>query len=266
VTCRICVVDSFSTDETEKIANHMGADFFKNPWTNHATQFNWALDNCNITSEWVMRIDADEYLEPKLITSIKAFTKAPHDHNAVYFKRKIIFLGRPIIHGFFYPGHILRMWRNGHGRVEQRWMDEHVLVDQPKAITLDGDLTDHNLNDITWWTQKHTNYAIREVYEIIKSEHEPAQDSTLTGQAKVKRFIKTKIYNRLPSGLRGTAYFIYRYFIGAGFLDGKEGFYFHFLQAYWYRVFVDAKLEELRIEAQAKNKTPIELLKERGIF
>jgi len=267
VATRVCVVDSFSTDDTADIAKEMGADFFQNPWKNHATQFNWALENCNITSTWIMRVDADEYPEPTLISSIKTFLQDSKNHNAVYFKRKIIFLGQPITHGFFYPGLILRMWKTGEGVMEQRWMDEHVIVQNAKPITLNGDLTDENLNDITWWTHKHTEYAIREAYEIVKAQHEEGiTHNELSGKARMKRFLKNKVYNKLPGGLRGTLYFAYRYFIGMGFLDGKSGFYFHFLQAYWYRVFVDAKMHELQLEANTKGVTIYDLLKKRGIW
>lgn len=264
---RVCVVDSFSTDDTEQIAKEMGADFYQNPWKNYATQFAWGLGNCNINTEWVMRIDADEYAEPQLAQSIQTFLKNPKDHNAVYFKRKIIFLGQPITHGFFYPGLMLRLWKTGQGTIEQRWMDEHIVVDQAKPITLDGDLADENLNDITWWTHKHTGYAMREVYDIIQSQQQEARhDTALGAQAKLKRFLKNKVYNKLPGGLRGTLYFIYRYILGRGFLDGKSGFYFHFLQAYWYRVFVDAKLFELEREARSKGLTSYDLLKHRGVL
>jgi glycosyltransferase involved in cell wall biosynthesis len=266
VTKRVCVVDSFSTDDTEQIAREMGADFYQNPWKNYATQFTWGLNNCNIDTTWVMRIDADEYPEPKLIEAIRTFLQNPKDHNAVYFKRKIIFLGQPITHGFFYPGLMLRLWKNGQGTIEQRWMDEHIVVNNANPVTLDGDLADENLNDITWWTHKHTGYAMREVYDIIQSEHEQGQHKQLSGQASFKRFLKNKVYNKLPGGLRGGLYFVYRYFFGLGFLDGKSGFYFHFLQAYWYRVFVDAKMHELQLEAKRQGKTPYQLLVDRKIL
>jgi hypothetical protein len=146
-------------------------------------------------------------------------------------------------------------------------MDEHIVVDQANAKTLCGDLTDENLNDITWWTNKHTGYAIREVYEMVRSEHqESLNDEALTGEAHLKRLLKNKIYNKLPGGVRGILYFVYRYFFGLGFLDGKSGFYFHFLQAFWYRVFVDAKMHELNMEAKAAKMSTYELLRERGIL
>ena len=144
-------------------------------------------------------------------------------------------------------------------------MDEHIVVQNARTTTLDGDLTDENLNDLTWWTQKHTGYAMREVYDIVLSEHEQGSHSHLQGQASLKRFFKNRVYNKLPGGMRGGLYFLYRYVLGRGFLDGKAGFYFHFLQAFWYRVFVDAKLHELQRQAHAENKTPYEFLRSRKI-
>lgn len=266
VAGRICVVDSFSNDATESIAREMGADFFRNPWVNHAIQFAWALDNCHLQSTWVMRIDADEYPDDQLIQSIRHFVQSPGVHNAAYFRRKIVFLRQPITHGFIYPALILRLWKNGEGTMEQRWMDEHIIVRNTRAVTLDGDLVDENLNDITWWTHKHTGYAIREVYEIVSAHHHTATPSALSGQARLKRWVKTRIYYRLPAGARAGAYFIYRYVLGLGFLDGKSGFYFHFLQAFWYRVFVDAKLHELSLQARQEGLTPREFLRRKGVF
>lgn len=265
VADRVCVIDSFSTDKTEVIAREMGVDFFQNPWPGHARQFNWALDNCAIETTWVMRVDADEYLEPLLIDSIKNFTLSPERHNGAVFKRKIVFMGRPIKHGFFYPGHILRLWKFGEGRIEQRLMDEHVQLLKPKTRVLDGDLTDENINDLSWWTQKHDKYALLEAYEISLSSSANAAASHISGAAGMKRLIKNNVYNKLPAGARGFFYFIFRYFIGLGFMDGREGFYFHFLQAFWYRVYVDAKHLELQKLAATSGKSVSQLLHDRGI-
>lgn len=266
VADRVCVVDSFSTDETKFIAHEMGVEFFQNPWSGHAHQFNWALDNCAIKSTWVMRVDADEYLEPELIDSIKEFTLLPDRDNGAIFKRKIVFMGRPIKHGFFYPGYILRLWKFGEGRIEQRLMDEHVQLSNPKTRVLDGDLTDENINDLSWWTQKHDKYALLEACEICLSSSKKSKVSEISGSAGIKRAIKEKVYNKLPAGARGFLYFIFRYFIGLGFLDGREGFYFHFLQAFWYRVYVDAKHLELQKLAAASGKSVPQLLQDRGLL
>jgi hypothetical protein len=60
-----------------------------------------------------------------------------------------------------------------------------------------------------------------------------------------KRWFKEKFYLRLPLFSRAFLYFIYRYFLRFGFLDGKEGLIFHFLQGFWYRFLIDAKIYEV---------------------
>ncbi len=58
----IIIVDSYSNDGTEKISREFKTKFFQNPWINHSSQLNWAIKNTNIKSDWILRIDADEYL------------------------------------------------------------------------------------------------------------------------------------------------------------------------------------------------------------
>ena len=68
--------------------------------------------------------------------------------------------------------------------------------------------------------------------------------SGMSKGAKFKRFVKFNIYYKLPLGTRAHIYYLYRYYWKKGFLDGKEGKMFAFLQAYWYRFLVDAKIYE----------------------
>lgn len=266
---RVCIVDSFSKDHTVEIARSLGADVFQNPWKNYATQFNWALDNCQIESDWTLRIDADEVLDAQLQVSVRDWLSAPKASiNAVYLKRKIVFLQQPITHGFFYPANMLRLWRTGQGRIEQRWMDEHVLVENAATLILDGDLVDENLNDLSWWIEKHNGYATREVYDIVETRElsRVHKSKNLSGQARMKRILKEKVYANLPTSVRGSCYFFYRYVLGRGFLDGKAGFFFHFLQAFWYRTLVDAKLIELEQAANKADLSPYDFLKRKGIY
>lgn len=267
---RVCIVDSFSTDDTVEIARGLGADVVQNPWKNYATQFQFGLDHFDISSRWTMRIDADEYLEPGLVAALTARLSDPDlVENALYLRRKIVFLGRPITHGFFYPAMMLRLWRSGQGRIEQRWMDEHVVVEDAVAGEVSGgDLVDHNLNDLSWWIAKHNGYATREVYDMVQilERREADAQTALLGQAARKRWLKEKVYSRLPSSLRAGLYFFYRYVLGRGFLDGREGFYFHFLQAFWYRTLVEAKLLELQMRARDKGMSAAALLRAEGIL
>lgn len=269
VAGRVVVVDSFSNDATPEIAESEGAEVFQNAWTTHAGQFQWALDNCNIGPGWILRLDSDEYLEPKLQQAIRDWCVAPEPGvNGLCLRRKIVFLGQPISHGFFYPLLILRMWRSGEGRMEQRQMDEHIVLTNPNLRTLPGDLVDDNLNDLSWWIAKHNRYATLEVAARIETlaGQADAGKGVLTGQARRKRWLKEQVYARLPSTLRAGLYFFYRYVLGRGFLDGRAGFYFHFLQACWYRTLVEAKLYELERRAVAEGLTPYELLMRDGVL
>lgn len=254
----IFVIDSFSTDNTVQLAESMGAKVFQRPWKNHADQFQWGLDNCPIQTSWVMRMDADEYLEPPLIDEIlRKFSKLPTDVSGICLNRKHFFLGRWIKHGDRYPLVLLRIWKAGQAHIEARWMDEHIILDAGKAVTFDGDFVDDNLNTVAWFIEKHNRYASREMVDILNQKyHLFAQDNSMgeseRGQAKLKRLVKENIYNKLPIFIRPLLYFFYRYFLRLGFLDGKEGFAYHFIQGLWYRCLVDLNcLEAERVLAGA---------------
>ena len=66
VAKRVVIIDSFSTDKTVEIAKELGAEIFEHPFENHAAQFNWALDNIGLDTEWVMKVDADEEFTEEL--------------------------------------------------------------------------------------------------------------------------------------------------------------------------------------------------------
>lgn len=254
---RVVVVDSGSTDGTCDIAVRLGAELYRHAWTNHAAQINWALDNSSIQTEWVMRLDADEVFTPGLHLCLSLTLPAiPKYIVGLTVNRQIHFMGRWIKHGGLYPIRVLRVWRNGQGRCEARWMDEHILV-EGRIHHLNGDIADINLNDITWWTAKHNGYAVREAIELLLSEQSGSCRSGQLGmsrQARVKRWVKSSVYAHLPLGLRSAAYFSYRYVLRAGILDGWQGFAFHFLQGFWYRFLVDVKVFEIRSMMSARNQ------------
>lgn len=251
VACRVVVVDSYSTDQTCEIARELGADVFANPFMTHAKQLNWGLDNAGVITQWVMKLDADEYLTPELaalLPDVLAHTSEATSGYTLNLRR--IFMGKWLRHGALYPIRLLRIWRFGQGRCEERLMDEHVVV-QGAVVHIDADFADDNLNSLNWWTDKHNKYASREAVELLNLQyHFMPHDSVanLCGgkQAGVKRWVKEVIYARLPGGFRAFAYFFYRYVIRLGFLDGQAGTAFHFLQGFWYRYLVDAKVAEVK--------------------
>ena len=246
----------------------MGADVIHHPFVTHAGQVNAGIDALPPrTDAWLLRIDADEYVLPEQHTQIRrAVETAPDAVAGFELRRHIMFLGRRLRWGGLEPNPQLRLWRMGRGRSEQRWMDEHVVVDGEVRGTA-IDLFDDNLNSISWWTDKHNHYASREAIQIIVSQTDTTPDaSTLGGRLgrvpAVKRFIKNRIYSRIPLALRAFLYFSLRYVVLLGFLDGMPGLFFHFLQGCWYRVLVDAKVIEVR-RAIAAGMTPHEAVRDR---
>ena len=250
LTHRIFVVDSGSTDRTVEICRSRGVEIAHRAWTTYADQFNWGLDHFNFGSEWIMRMDADEELTSELVEQIKIFLEnPPADISGVYVRRRVYFMGRWIKHGGYYPTWLLRVFRCKIGRCEALWMDEHIVLSGGHTINLYADIIDNNNKNLTFWTDKHNKYADREVRDLIAKRicrgHNDLLAASLSGsQAESRRWVKDNIYGRAPLFLRAYLYFLYRYFLRLGFLDGREGLIFHFLQGFWYRFLVDAKLLE----------------------
>lgn len=248
----IFVIDSFSTDNTAELARAAGAIVLQHSFQYQAQQFTWALEHAPITANWVMRLDADEIIESDLAEEIVTkLPGLPPEITGVNLNRKTIFQGKFIRYGGRYPLTLLRIWRRGKARIEDRWMDEHIYLIEGRAITLKGGFADHNLNDMTSFTAKHNGYASREALDVLNRrlhlfdpQIELTQESTAK-QAKIKRFFKESVYNRLPFEISAFVYFLFRYVVQMGFLDGREGFTYHVLQGFWYRFLVGAKLHEL---------------------
>ncbi len=279
----VFVVDSFSTDRTVEMARELGAQVYQNAWQGlYSIQFNWALDNLPIKTDWVLRLDADEYVCPELIEEIKTKLAAlPEDVTGVEVNLRRFFMGRAIRRGM--PRiKMLRLFRYGKARCEQRLMDEHMELLEGRSVVFDGEFADDNLNDLSWWTQKHIGYAIREAADLLDMEYgllgevrefesskvlkldgaaeEGELPHKLGGQAAAKRRMKMK-YVRAPLFWRALVYFCMRYFVRGGFLEGKEGFMWHFFQGLWYRMLVDAKIWEIKRECGIDKKKMLELLR-----
>ena len=140
---------------------------------------------------------------------------------------------------------LVRVFRKGTARSEVRAMDEHIVLTEGEVVVTDIRFADNNLNSLEWWTQKHLNYAKREAAMLMEKDAagDGAKEIKTTQAIQSKRAQK-EWYARLPLFWRAFAYFCYRYFIRLGFLDGREGFLWHFLQGWWYRTMVDVILVE----------------------
>lgn len=254
LTSHIVVVDCFSTDRTVAIAESYGAIVLQRQWDgSHSTQVNWALDQLSILpnpTAWVMRIDADEVLTPTLVEQIKAILpNLPPQINGISCIRKMTFQGKLIRFGGVGKNRVMRLFRYGFGRSESRWMDEHIKVDG-QTINLSGVMVDDNLRSLAWWIEKHNGYSSREAVDLLNLEFQFSEQNSVAMLSKssigLKRWIKEKVYVKLPGGLRSLVYYIWRYIFMLGFLDGSKGAQFHFFQALWYRYLVDCKVAEVK--------------------
>ena len=263
----IYVIDCFSTDRTKVIATELGATVVEHQWPGNQTeQFNWALDNLRITTKWVLRLDADEYLLPELVQELQEkLPTLPDDVTGVIFNRRHIFMGKWMKRGI-YPVKLLRTFRYGKGTCEQRLMDEHIQLSEGRAVEFEHDFCDHNLNNLSWFCHKHVNYAIREAVDLLDIEldltgaAETDSQKEISPQALAKRMKKHR-YARQPLFWRSFVYFCYRYFLKGACLDGKVGFIWTFLQGWWYRTLVDAKVYEIKKQCGNDRKKIKALLK-----
>lgn len=250
---RIVVVDSGSSDNTVSIAKELGAEVFVNemrPFL-YAKQFLYGMEHADIRTKWVFRIDADEELTSESAAEIDRLCNENEDTdvNGIVVRFEVNFMGRAIRHGGVYPLRKLLLFKYGKGTIEDRCMDEHCILFEGRSIEVRHDSLHHDDKGLGAWIDKHNNYSAREVLDYMNSLASSSATGldgqhSLDAKAKFKRFLRWKIYYRLPAGFRAYAYYLYRYYMRLGFLDGREGKIFCFMQAYWYRFLVDAKIYE----------------------
>jgi len=243
ISDEIFVVDSFSKDETVKIAMNFGAKVIQHPFEHYGAQRNWAIDNLPITRMWQLHLDADESMDDQLVDVIRALPEDPV-HSGYFLPRYVRFLNRVIRHGGMSPTWHLRLFRTGVGRCEDRKYDQHFFLKSGTSAQLSGVMVDDIRMPLTEWTARHNRWSDGEVEELSARETAGRLNPDLHGNpAQRKRFLRQK-YNQLPLFVGPFALFVYRYFFRLGFLDGTEGFIFWILQTFWFRFLVDAKIWE----------------------
>ena len=258
---RVCdtvfVVDSNSADRTRAIAEEEGAIVHSGDFTSFAQKLNWAIDTLDVPTAWMMRIDADEVLSDDLVARLPGFmARQPASVSGVFVRRRLWFMGHPMRFGGIYPRHSMRLWRPGMARCEVRALDEHMLLSSGDSVTIEADIDDIPLTDLTLWIAKHNEYSTLEARTAI-ADRAPRDDGAprarpFGSKNERIRWIKEKIFYRMPPFVRPSLYYAYRYVLMGGFLDGKAGFMFHFFHGFWYRFLVDAKIIEMRRDEVAQ--------------
>jgi len=262
----IFIVDSGSTDATLAIAERHGAKVVHHAFESHTRQWRWALESLPCAYEWVLGLDADQRVTPELRAELERLfaegPAGPEGVDGIYVRRRQIFRGSWIRHGGYYPKYLLKLFRRGGVRIDENdLLDHHFYVAGPTR-NLPFDILEDNLKeyDISFWIEKHNRYARLHAREEMARRHgegawviEPA-----LGGSPDQRIVWLKErWYRMPLYVRPALYFVYRYFLRLGFLDGKQGFIFHFLHAFWYRLLVDIHLDTLQSErARAARPDP----------
>jgi glycosyltransferase involved in cell wall biosynthesis len=249
------VVDSFSTDRTVGIAVNHGAGVCCHGFEGYSAQRNWALDHLPFSNEWVLMLDADERVPGPLAEEIyKVVSGAIRNCGGYYMKRRLFFHGKWLKRGGLYPTWVLRLFRRERVRFEERPMNEHAIL-RGTASYLHEPFDHQDVKPLSDWIARHNRYAGLEAEEFLQEKMAGGYGSSIAirfwgNQAERKRWIKLKVWNRLPLLVRPFLFFFRNYFLKLGFLDGKAGFIYHVLWSFWYPFLVSARILEKRYRAQ----------------
>ena len=249
---QIFVLDSESTDRTVEISrpyaevHTLAYDHSRIiPWI-----FQWGLDNLPLRNDWVLILEADQAVTPALKAEIAALlARQEIQEDGFYIRRRQIFRGKPLRFGGYGSKVLLKLFRRSRSELDPVEQDTRVYVRGPVG-RLRAPLEEWNLKEdaILFYLQKHLRYA-----EAFAQEELDRRRRNLPWKTTPRFFgtpderilwLKDRYY-RMPLFVRPTLYFFYRYFFLLGILDGKTGFVFTFLQAFWFRLIVDIRLEEL---------------------
>jgi glycosyltransferase involved in cell wall biosynthesis len=245
----VFVVDSFSTDRTVQLAERLGAKVYSHAFEGYAAQRNWALDRLPFSNDWVLMLDADERIPAALAAEIGREVHGPVEgHAAFYLKFRHVFLGRWLKHGGLYPTWILRLFRRQRVRLEERPMNEHAILDGTAGY-LQQPFDHDDRKPLADWVARHNRYAGLEAVEYLQETLAGGYDSSIRirfwgSQAERKRWIKLKVWNRLPLLARPFLFFFRNYILKLGFLDGRAGLVYHVLWSFWYPFLVSARILE----------------------
>jgi len=253
VSQNIICVDSMSTDSTVDILGRFGCEVHERPFEHYADQRNWAIQTLGNRYLWQLHLDSDEILDADAIASIKAAVADPRDFAGFLLHRRQYFLGRALRHGGTSSWH-MRLFRSG--ACEDRLYDQHFICGGPTR-RLAGWMHDTNVGSLAEWTARHNRWGDLESRELLRphSDSGAVLQARLTGDPRQRRRAYKGIYYRAPRFLRAGLYFMFRYVVQLGFLDGRVGFLYAFFQALWFRMLVDAKLCEAMAVEQSRARS-----------
>lgn len=235
----IYAVDSQSTDGSIEIAQGLGARVvqfdFNGTWPKKK---NWALDNLSLGNEWVLILDADEALPKEAAKEISNAISKPGNLAGYWINRRFMFMGRWLRHSY-YPNWNLRLFRHALGRYEKlteantqsgdNEVHEHVIV-RGATGRLKCEIDHYAFPSIEVFVEKHNRYSNWEAR--ITADRVLSNSAVQIRGSPVGRRRKLKVLSQyLPC--RPLLRFLYIYLWQRGFLDGREGYYFARLHAFY---------------------------------
>lgn len=256
-TKRVVIVDCGSTDKTVEIAEDMGADIIFHEYEYYAKQFNWGIDNANIETNWILRLDADERFTPALCKELEELLESHSNDeiNGITMEARLYFLGKCITHGIRNKRKMM-IFKTGIGRIEDRKRDAHSIISRGCSVYTKEKFLHYDFKDLDNHIKKYNWYATREMQDYVSYVSGEGTDIKTDKQIRKLRKKKFSIYYKAPRLFRAWLWFIYNYYFRLGFLDGREGYIFHYFECYWYRYLVDAKIIEYEMAGK-----PLEELK-----
>lgn len=248
----IYVVDSNSVDGSQKIAEDHGAKVaqfaFNGRWPKKK---NWALENLPFKHEWVFILDADEVLPPETAAEVDRIVRDANSKTAGYWiNRRFMFMGRWLKHSY-YPNWNLRLLKHKLGRYEKltdvetasgdNEVHEHIIV-QGETGRLKAEMDHYAFPSVDVFVEKHNRYSNWEARVTLERALNHGVGQIQNADVGWRRRIKA-LSQKLP--FRPFQRFLYVYLFQRGFLDGKEGYYFARLHAF-YEFLCVCKTYELR--------------------
>ena len=245
---RCVVIDCGSTDKTVGLAKENGADVYFHEFEYYAKQFNWGIDNCDIDTEWIIRLDADERFPDELNKEIEKLIEDNKDKpmNGITIEADLFFLGRCMKHGIRCKRKMM-MFKRSCGRIEDRRRDAHSVISEGYSASTKNKFLHYDFKSLDNYIKRYNWYATREMQDYIAYTQGASTAINTDAHIQAQRKKKFGLYYRAPKFLRAYLWFIYNYIFRLGFLDGREGFIYNYMYHRWYRTLVDAKILEYKI-------------------
>ena len=238
----VFVVDSFSTDSTvDKVLerNDPSVHIVQHSFENYSAQWNWALTKLPLNSAWTLKLDADERVTKEFRDEVGP-ELSNESITGIYFRRKMYFMGKPMMHGGYSTTYVLHCWRTGQAIFEDRAVNEHVILDGEKKH-IEAFIDHYDFKSLTDWIEKHNRYSSMEAQCLIDGNTFGGVEPKFLGNPDQHRMWLRLMYRKLP--LRHFIYFLYRYLKEKAILDGSVGFRYCLLHAV-YRYWIDLKYYE----------------------